>query len=165
MIIKEKLGNLNHYDLKGRHIDWLELEWFETRKRILRKKSRAGQEIALKFLTESAEILQDDILFQNEFVVVAVEIMPCDCMVVKTANMFETASLCYEIGNKHAPLFWDEGNFLVPYETPLFRQLTVQGYQVSRSQRKLLHPLKTTVSPHADQENTSLFSKIMQLTT
>jgi urease accessory protein len=164
MVIKEKLGNINAYQIKGRHIDWLEMEWYETRKRILHKKSRSGKAISLKFLSESPEITQGDILYQDEFIIIAAEILSCDCIIVKPETIFETASICYEIGNKHLPLFFEEGSLLVPYEAPLFRLLTAQGYPVLRENRKLLQPLKTTVSPHAEQGSTSLFSKIMQLT-
>jgi len=164
MVVKEKLGNINAYEIKGRYIDWLEMEWYETRKRILHKKTVAGRDISLKFLTESPEITQGDILYQDEFILIAAEIISCDCIIVKPETIYETASLCYEIGNKHLPLFFEDDSLLIPYESPLFLLLTAQGYVVLRENRKLLQPLKTTVSPHADQGNTSLFSKIMQLT-
>jgi len=165
MVINEKLGNINAYEIKGRHIDWLEMEWYETRKRILHKKTRSGKSVSLKFLSESPEITQGDILYHDEFIIIAAEILPCDCIIVKPETIFETASLCYEIGNKHLPLFFEEESLLIPFEAPLFRLLTAQGYKVLREGRKLLQPLKTTVSPHSEQGNTSLFSKIMQLTT
>ncbi|TKT89520.1 urease accessory protein UreE [Dyadobacter frigoris] len=164
MIIKEKLGKINNYEIRGRNIDWLEMYWYETRKRIQHKKTRSGKEITMKFLSESPEITQGDVLYQDEFIIIAAEILPCDCIIVKPETIFETASLCYEIGNKHLPLFFEDDSLLVPYEAPLFRLLTAQGYKVLREDRKLLQPLKTTVSPHGEQGGTSLFSKIMQLT-
>jgi urease accessory protein len=77
--------------------------------------------------------------------------------------MFEMASVCYEIGNKHLPLFYEDECLLVPLDIPLMRLLSAQGYDVKEEKRKLLQPLKTTVSPHGDS-NSSLFSKIMKLT-
>jgi urease accessory protein len=74
------------------------------------------------------------------------------------------ASVCYEIGNKHLPLFYESDELLVPFELPLFRLLSAQGYDVKQEERKLLQPLKTTVSPH-EHGGSSLFSKIMKLTT
>jgi urease accessory protein len=84
-------------------------------------------------------------------------------LVIKPANLVEMASVCYEIGNKHMALFIDKEELLVPFEMPLFRLLSAQGYAIKQDKRKLLHPLKTTVAPHAHSNN-SLFSKIMQLT-
>ncbi|MEO6685731.1 MAG: urease accessory protein UreE [Dyadobacter sp.] len=165
MIVKEKFGNISTFEIGGKYIDWLEMHWYETRKRIQNKKTRSGKEISMKFLSESPEITQGDVLYHDEFMIIAAEILPCDCIIVKPETIFETASLCYEIGNKHLPLFFEDDSLLVPYEAPLLRLLTAQGYQVLREDRKLLQPLKTTVSPHGEQGSTSLFSKIMQLTT
>ena len=75
--------------------------------------------------------------------------------------MFEMASVCYEIGNKHLPLFFENEEVLVPFEMPLSRLLTAQGYHIKQEDRKLIQPLRTTVSPHG---NETLFTKIMKLT-
>ena len=76
------------------------------------------------------------------------------------------ASVCYEIGNKHLPLFYEAEEVLVAYEAPLFRLLAASGYEVSAGKRKLIHPLKTSVAAHEHQGKNSetLFSKIMRLT-
>jgi urease accessory protein len=44
MIIKEKIGSLEKIDINDRVIDYLELEWYETTKRILHKKTNAGED-------------------------------------------------------------------------------------------------------------------------
>jgi urease accessory protein len=75
------------------------------------------------------------------------------------------ASVCYEIGNKHLPLFYEADQLLVPFEMPLYNLLLVQGYAVNQEERKLLHPLKTSVMPHTVGIGDSVFSKIMQITT
>jgi len=74
------------------------------------------------------------------------------------------ASVCYEIGNKHLPLFYQDEALLIPLDIPLLRLLTAQGYEVKEEKRKLLQALKTTVSPHGEAANETLFSKIMKLT-
>lgn len=163
MLIQQKLGNINAIDVNNRNIDWLQLEWYEAGKRILRRQTRAGNDIALKFLDKKPALTQGDMLYEDDTLIIAVEILPCDVLVIQPANLFEMASVCYEIGNKHLPLFFDKEELLVPFEMPLFRLLSAQGYAIKQDKRKLLHPLKTTVAPHA-HSNTSLFSKIMQLT-
>ena len=163
MLIQKKIGHIDAFDLKGRAIDWLQLEWYEAGKRILRRKTRSGKDVALKFMAENNGLTQGDIIYEDEQAVIAIEILPCECIVVKPKDMFEMASACYEIGNKHLPLYFEENSLLVPFEKPLFRLLTAQDYNVSLENRKLLHPLKTTVSPH-EHSNESLFSKIMKLT-
>jgi len=121
--------------------------------------------VILKFLGENPNLTQDDILYYDEETIIAIDILPCDTITIRPKNMFEMASVCYEIGNKHLPLFFHEGEVLVVFEQPLFRLLSASGYDIERGSRKLLHPLKTTVSPHGDSGNgESLFSKIMKLT-
>jgi urease accessory protein len=163
MLIQQKLGNINAIDINNRNIDWLQLEWYEAGKRILRRQTRAGNDIALKFLDKNPAFTQGDVLYEDDTLIIAIEILPCDVLVIQPANLFEMASVCYEIGNKHLPLFFDKEELLVPFEMPLFRLLSAQGYAIKQDKRKLLHPLKTTVAPHAHSNN-SLFSKIMQLT-
>ena len=58
------------------------------------------------------------------------------------------ASVCYEIGNKHLPLFYEDDELLLPYEAPLFQLLLAAGYDVKQGKRKLLDPLRTSVTPH-----------------
>ena len=163
MLIQQKTGNINAIDINNRHIDWLQLEWHEAGKRILRRQTLAGNDIALKFLNKNPALTQGDVLYEDDTLIIAVEILPCEVLVIQPANLFEMASVCYEIGNKHLPLFFDKEELLVPFEMPLFRLLSAQGYAIKQDKRKLLHPLKTTVAPHA-HSNTGLFSKIMQLT-
>jgi urease accessory protein len=162
MLIQQKIGNINNSPTT-KTIDWLELQWYEMNKRVLRKRTRTGKEIALKFLNENPNLTQGDILFEDETEIIVVEILSCECLVIKPKNMFEMASVCYEIGNKHLPLFFEDDVVLVPFEMPLYRLLSAQGYEIKQEKRKLLQPLKTTVSPHGNESN-SLFSKIMKLT-
>ncbi|MBI1780078.1 MAG: urease accessory protein UreE [Sphingobacteriales bacterium] len=162
MIITQTLGNINTIDTSNKVIDWLPLQWFETSKRILRKKTLSGKEVALKFLNESTTLTQGDIVWQDEQTIIAIDVLPCDCLVIQPKNMFEMASVCYEIGNKHLPLFYETDELLVPFELPLQRLLMAQGYEVRNEKRKLLQSLKTTVAPHGNN-NESLFSRIMKL--
>ena len=163
MIIQQKSGNLNTIDINNRSIDWLQLEWYETGKRLLRKQTRSGNDLALKFLDRNPALTQGDVLYEDDTFIIAVDILPCEVLVIQPSNPFEMASVCYEIGNKHLPLFYEKDELLVPFEMPLFRLLSAQGYIIKQDKRKLLQPLKTTVAAHAHGNN-SFFSKIMQFT-
>lgn len=164
MLIQTKIGNLSNFNASNKTIDCLLLEWYEARKRLLRKTTESGKEISIKFLNKNPELTEGDILFADETAIIAVSILPCDCIVVQPKNMFEMASVCYEIGNKHLPLFYEADQLLVPFENPLYKLLSAQGYTILKEKRKLLQPLKTTVSPHGDSGSETLFSKIMKLT-
>lgn len=164
MLIQNKIGHLSNFETGHRTIDYIFLEWHETRKRILRKKTQAGKDVSIKFLNENPELSEGDILFESETDLIVVSVLPCDCIVIHPKNMFEMASVCYEIGNKHLPLFYEHEALLIPLDIPLLNLLSAQGYNVKEEKRKLLRPLKTTVSPHGEAGNETLFSKIMKLT-
>jgi urease accessory protein len=163
MIVQKIWGTFNAADSLQSEIDLLQIEWHETGKKILHKKTRAGRDIALKLINEPKSLAQDDVVFWDEKLLIVVDIRPCAVLVVAPQTMYEMAAVVYEIGNKHLPLFYDEGQLLVPFEQPLFNVLCAAGYNPVQAERKLLHPLKTTVLPHGNG-GTSLFSRIMQLT-
>ncbi|MEI9933714.1 MAG: urease accessory protein UreE [Ferruginibacter sp.] len=81
------------------------MEWYETNKRILHKKTAAGRDVTMKFLKENQQLTQGDIVFEDEYTIIAIEIIACDVIVIRPKTMFDMASICYEIGNKHLPLF------------------------------------------------------------
>ncbi len=163
MLIKEKKGNIKSVGASDKTIDVVTFEWYETNKRIQRKVTKSGTDISLKFLKGNPLIAEGDIFFEDDYSIIIAEVLPCECLVIAPKNMFEMASVCYEIGNKHLPLFFENDEVLVPFEKPLFKLLITLGYSIKQEQRKLLQSLKTTVTPHGNQ-NETLFSKIMKLT-
>jgi urease accessory protein len=163
MLVTEKIGNLETFPLQGRTIDWLWLEWFESNKRILHKRTGSGAEITLRFLDNNPQFYPGDVLYADNNTVVAIEIIETDVIVIKPQTMREMAATCYEIGNKHLPLFYQGDEIIVAFEKNLFTFLEASGYKVEKANRKLINPLKTTVAPHGN--SSSLFSRIMKLTT
>jgi len=164
MIINEVTGNLKEFDLGNRIIDLLEIEWFESTKRIQRKKTKSGDDIAIKFLKEGQRLRQDDILFANDQKVIVVDILPCDAIAVKPTTLLEMGSVCYEIGNKHLPMFIQNDEVLVPFEEPIFKWLSASGYKTEKVHTQLTNLLNSTVQPHGSHnESSSLFFKIMNI--
>jgi urease accessory protein len=166
MIIKEKLGTLSSFAMNGRTIDRLPLEWYECNKRILHKRTELGRELMLKFLNSAPNLQQDDVLLADEQILVVVEVLPCETIVLRPSTMHQMAYACYEIGNRHLPLFMEGDALLLPHEAPVFRLLQAAGFAPQVEKRKLLNPLRTTVTPHqhAGEGKESLFSKILKLT-
>ncbi len=149
MLIENKIGNLSTMPVEEKSIDWLMLEWYETGKKIIRKRTSSGRELALKLLNANTELNEGDVLLEESNVLTVVSIIPCDCIVMKPNAVLETASLCYEIGNRHLPLFYEDGLLLTPSDTPFFNWLIKQGYAARIETKKLLQPLRTTVAPHS----------------
>ena len=148
MLIQEKIGRIASFTVEGRRIDPLEVEWYETGKRIMRKHTRGGLEVSLRFLRESPELAEGDVLYADGWVVVVVEIMPCAVLVIPMESVFVVAAVCYETGNRHLPLYMEEGVLLAPFDEPLYRWLLRREYAVSKQERKLLYPLRSTAETH-----------------
>ncbi|WP_447642560.1 MULTISPECIES: urease accessory protein UreE [Chitinophagaceae] len=162
MIINETLGNIAE-NPTSKNVDYLDLEWFETTKRIQRKRSRQGTEIAIKFLREGQRLRQGDILFENEEKIIVVNILETEAIVISPTTLLEMGTVCYEIGNKHMPLFIEDDKVMMPFEMPMFRWLEGCGYKPEKHVVKLLNILKSNVEPHNHGNNNSLFSKILSL--
>ena len=166
MIIKETLGNIYVEDLKSLIVDHVELEWHETNKRIFNKKTNKGDEIIFRFLNNHKQLTEGDIIYIDEHRLIIINILPCKTIIIQPKNMIEMAGVCYEIGNKHLPLFIDGDKLQMPYDEPVFKLLKGSGYSIDTGIRKLTHPLKTSVMPHKGHlEGKSLFSRILKMTT
>ena len=168
MLIQKKIGHLDTFAVGDRSVDLLPVEWYETNKRIMRRPTKQGRELALKFLQESPALMDGDILYADEQVVIAVEILSCEVLVIRTSVPQDIAAVCYEIGNRHLPLYLSGDELLVPFEEPVYRWLAASGYDVGKEDRKLLYPLRSTIAAHAhataNAAGGSLFSRIMNLT-
>lgn len=162
MIIEEIVGNIKTVPILDLEVDVLEIEWFETTKRIQRKRTKAGMEIAIKFMKEGQRLHQGDILYLDDELAVVVHIKPCDAIVMTPNSLLEMGTICYEIGNKHLPLFIQNDQIMMPFEMPMFRWLEASGYSPDKQTVQLLHLLKSNVAPHG-HGNASLFSKILNL--
>lgn len=165
MIIKEIVGNKSNISLDGLEIDFLELEWFETSKRIQNKVTNSGTKIAIKFLKEGQRLSQDDVLFKDNKKAIVIDIRECEVIMVEPTSLLEMGTLCYEVGNKHVPIFIQDNQVLIPFEEPLFRWLSASGYRPVKEMRQLKNRLKSTDSSHEhthvhQHSDEPLFTKI-----
>lgn len=164
MIIEDIVGNVDTLPLGNRQTDLLALQWYETSRRIQRKRTAAGREVALRLLKQGQRLQQNDILFMDDATAIVVDIIPCEAIVLSPASMLDMGTICYEIGNKHLPLFIQNDEVLIPMEDPLFRWLEAAGYAPVKGTRRLTHMLRSAVTPHSHGgSGSSLFSKIMKI--
>ncbi|WP_407534575.1 urease accessory protein UreE [Elizabethkingia miricola] len=164
MIINECVGNIKDISVAGKIIDYLDLEWFETTKRIQRKKTRQGVDIAIKFLREGQRLREGDILYEDGKKAIVVNVLETEAIVITPTSMLEMGTVCYEIGNKHIPLFIQEDKVLLPFEMPMYRWLEASNFRPERQTVKLLNLLKSNVEPHGHGSiGSSLFTKILKM--
>lgn len=163
MIINQIIGNLSE-NPTGKTIDYLDLEWFETTKRIQRKKTRQGTDVAIKFLREGQRLREGDILFEDAEKIIAVNVLETEAIVMSPASLLEMGTVCYEIGNKHIPLFIQNDKVLLPFEMPMFRWLEASGFNPEKQSVKLLNLLKSNVEPHGHGSlGSTIFTKILKM--
>ncbi len=146
-------------------IDYVELEWWELSKRIQRKRTLSGRDIAMKFMAESIAMKEGDILYMDDDCAIVVKILPTLTIVLSPQTMHEMATICYEIGNKHMPLFIDGDDILLPYEAPMYKWLQSAGYTPKQEERLLENRLKSNAAnhhhSHEEEHHESLFTKVI----
>jgi urease accessory protein len=144
MIVEQSLGNIDEPRFSGLARDYLDIEWFNINKRIDRKNSRGGIDVGLRMDDETFRRgwRQGDVIWADEKSLIAIEILPCRCILIKgVSEPARLARLGYEIGNRHAPFFFDEsaGEFLLPYDEPTLRLLEKLGFKPELGEARL-HP-------------------------
>ena len=164
MIVQEVIGNVSNIAADNKKVDLLQIEWFESAKKIQRKRSDEGMDLAIKILREGQRLHEGDILFEDATKRIVVSIKPCDAIVIQPQSLLEMGTVCYEIGNKHLPIFIQDDQVLIPFEDPLYKWLEAAGYKPKKAYRQLLNLLKANVSPHGHEEpGNSLFTRIINL--
>jgi urease accessory protein len=123
--------------LQGSKVDFLEVEWYETAKSRMRKRTLNGVEILLDRSDRSS--LQDgDLLYVSDEVAIKLRISPCHCIVLRPATLPEAGRICFDIGNKHLPIFLTEQNEIcLAYDANLFDMLGGAGYEPVIEERVL----------------------------
>ncbi|WP_066568254.1 urease accessory protein UreE [Snodgrassella sp. CFCC 13594] len=130
-------GNLNQQT-----IDSVSLQWYEADRRLLRTHTEHGRDIAFRLLKEGQRLHHHDVVYLDDKLAIVVVIEPSDVMVLSPKTLPEMARACYEIGNKHTPLFLDGNELLLPYDKPLFEWLAAAGFAPQRDHRRLSEQLR-----------------------
>ena len=143
MLVTEIIGSLNRLNIAERTIDTVQLQWFEANRRLMRKISARGVDVAFKLFQEGACLQHDDVVYLDAHSALVIQIEPCAVIVLSPQTLPEMARACYEIGNKHAPLFLDGDEVLVPYDAPMFAWLAAAGFAPRQETRRLNHALRS----------------------
>lgn len=148
MIIEKIAGNLEDRDIGELERDDVYIEWYEVEKKVLHKMSRGGIEIGIR--NSGVCPLQDgDILYQDEKKALVLKILECQCIALKPKTMAEMGKACYEIGNRHAPLFIEEDELLTPFDEPLMTALIKCGFSAEKKNARLKIPLGGHIHGHS----------------
>lgn len=122
--------------------DKVVLNWYEADRRVMRKTTQDGQDIAFRLLGEGQRLCHGDVVYADDKTVIEIEIEPCVVIVISPQTLPDMARACYEIGNKHSPLFLDGDELLMPYDKPMFEWLSVAGFAPTQDTRRLSQMLR-----------------------
>ena len=162
------LGKQSTLDLTHQTIDTVHLQWFESTRRIMLKTSAAGREVAFKLFKEGQSLEHGDVVHLDDALAIVVEIEPCEVIVLSPAILPDMARVCYEIGNKHAPLFLDGDELLLPPDEPLFRWLVQAGFNPTKQIRRLSHALRSNSAHghahgHSDEPHGGFRERVLKV--
>lgn len=127
--------------------DYVELEWYEAGRHILRKTTTNGRDISFRMLQEGQRLKHGDIVYSDTRVFIRITIKPCAAIVIAPKNLPDMARACYEIGNKHSPLFLEGDELTMPYDKPMFLWLEAAGFQPQQAERRLSLALRANSAP------------------
>ncbi|MDR3172898.1 MAG: hypothetical protein LBU19_01490 [Treponema sp.] len=125
MLCEKILGS--RADFPGETADYVTVEWHERRKKLHRKTSANGADIAIRLGDNERGLRQDDVIGIEGDTVYTVDIPAFEVLriTITDGHRYAVETVCWETGNRHIPLFLgeDEGEFLIPWDDPLEKLL------------------------------------------
>ena len=111
LVVSEVIRNAKGEDLSSKEVDFFDIEWFESTRKLLRKVSHKGEEVGLRILKENLRLKHHDVLWEDGNKILLVNVLPSDAVVVQPKTMREMGTICFEIGNQHIPIFMKKGGY------------------------------------------------------
>lgn len=154
MLCEQVIGKLEDLDISGRTVEYVDIEWHEAFKKIHRKVTDRGREVGIRMddAILSRGLFQGDVIYMDDQLVVAVNTPPCEIIQISLSKGHErmAAKVCYEIGNRHAPLFWgDDDTFITIYNEPMMAMLSrIHGAEPVKKTAKLDFDRRISASIH-----------------
>lgn len=141
MIVENFPNNKPAVDLTDKDIDIVDIDWFEANKKIFKKVSRKGKEIGFR-LPPDLHLHHNDVIYEDDKEAILINISESEAIVITPSSMEEMGKACYEIGNKHVPLFMHGNEIAVPYEEPLMKLLEKKGFKPQKAMFRLINGLE-----------------------
>jgi urease accessory protein len=115
MIIEQVLGNTETTDLGKMHVEKVYLRSDDLVKRIQRAVTDHGTEIGI-CLREPQDLRDGDILYLGERNAIVLSVLPDRLLVIRPVSLRQMGTIAHQLGNRHVPAQFGEGEMLVPYD-------------------------------------------------
>lgn len=159
MVFEKILGNIHETEHAGKELDFVTIDWYDTRKRIHRMNSESGRDVKIRLNDETRErgLRDGDILSMDEATgeILYVKIPAEEVIVADIERIGMLTKVCYEIGNRHSPLYYGDNDrqLLIPHDGPMFEMLEKLGAKPRIEKRTLKEEKaissKATASGHS----------------
>lgn len=142
MLIEKIIGNLgDSEEVAGKQVEWVELDWEELSKRILRIKTTAGTDVAIR-LNQEEPLQYGDILFEDDERCIAVRTKVESVIVIRPKDMVEMGKAAFELGNRHTPSLIDANEIIVRADHTIEPLLDEVGVAYETTERRFKQPFK-----------------------
>lgn len=141
MLVEKIIGNIDHDTEEPKQREWVELEWEELNKRILRKKTDQGTDVAIS-LPDHEPLHFGDLLYEDDNKQIAVRTVLENVIVAYPQTMYEMGKTAFELGNRHTPCLVEENEIVTRYDHTLEPLLDEVGVHYEHAERRFKQPFK-----------------------
>lgn len=106
-------------------IDILHIDWYEVSKTVLSRQTEGGRLVRL-YRAGAPRLENGEIIYSSPKFNIQIQIKPCTCIILKTDDLNTIAHFCFDVGNRHLPLFWFEDEVVLAYDGRLYPALKEQ---------------------------------------
>ncbi|WP_257350384.1 urease accessory protein UreE [Pseudalkalibacillus decolorationis] len=141
MLIQKVIRNIDDEKEAPKRREWIELDWEELNKRILRKTTDQGTDVAIS-LDQDQPLHFGDLIYEDKERQIAVRTKLEEVIVIHPKTITEMGKAAFELGNRHTPCLISENEIIVRYDHTLGKLLEEVGVGYERSERRFKQPFK-----------------------
>ncbi|MDC3415892.1 urease accessory protein UreE [Aquibacillus salsiterrae] len=141
MLTKQVIGNIDNDENIHANREWIELDWEELNKRILRKKTNKGTDIAIS-LEEQEPLKVGDIIYQDESMQVVIRTKKEKVYIIYPVSNTQMGKMAFELGNRHTQCLISSDEIIVRYDETLVRLFEEVGVKYEETERRFKQPFK-----------------------
>ncbi|MDW0116622.1 urease accessory protein UreE [Sporosarcina thermotolerans] len=142
MLIEKVIGNIGDTEeVSGKRIEWVDLEWEELSKRILRTETNEGTDVALR-IDQEEPLKYGDLLFEDDERCIVIRTKVEQVIVIRPKDMVEMGKAAFELGNRHTPALIEKDEIVVRADHTLAPLLDEVGVAYETTERRFKQPFK-----------------------
>lgn len=138
MIIERIVGNIDTVEKLAPHKEKVYMGSGDLVKRIQRVTTDHGKEIGIR-LKDAKDLQDGDILYQDEKNMIVISVLADDLLVISPTSLQQMGEIAHQLGNRHLPAQFEEGEMLVQYDylvEDLLKQLSIPYRREKRKVRQ-----------------------------